>query len=66
MIRGSLEVTFPKLNHFWLDSGLLGFYQLLNGQDGIAVVKQDNGVTLRGAEEDIRSALTHAYDYCLN
>lgn len=59
----AIEVTFPKLNHFWLDSGLLGLYELLHEvENGAAVTLDDRKLTMRGKEEAIEAALASAYD----
>lgn len=58
-----LELTFPKLNHFWLDSGLLGLYELLRGGKARSLVTlEDSTMTLRGSEQEIEAALDGAYD----
>jgi len=57
------EVTFPKLNHFWLDSGLLGLTVLLKEIEAdIELVVSDAGLTLRGTEKVIQDTLGKAYD----
>jgi len=56
-----LELTFPKLNHFWLDSGLLGLYELLH-EGKVPVTLDDSAMTLRGEEREIEAALDGAYD----
>jgi len=59
----AIEVTFPKLNHFWLDSGLLGLYELLHeAENGTLVTLDDSKLTMRGKEEAIEAALASAYD----
>lgn len=60
----SIEITFPKLNHFWLDSGLLGLAVMLKDIDNSGVEKtiSDNGLTLAGTESDIQDLLQRAYD----
>ena len=58
-----IEITFPKLNHFWLDSGLLGLTVMLKEvASGIDKVVNDEGLTLRGTEKEIQEALKKAYD----
>lgn len=58
-----IEITFPKLNHFWLDSGLLGLAVTLKAVDS-SVEKNisDKGLTLIGTESEIQEALEKAYD----
>src|SRR5450759_3627115 len=59
----AIEVTFPKLNHFWLDSGLLGLYELLHeAENGTLVTLDGSKLTMRGKEEAIEAALASAYD----
>ena len=58
-----IEVTFPKLNHFWLDSGLLGLYELLHGvENGSLITLDEMGVTIRGDQDAVVAALGRAYD----
>ncbi len=58
----SIEITFPKLNHFWLDAGLLGLSVLLNDMHGEAKrTINDDGLSLKGTENDIKTALDGAY-----
>lgn len=58
-----IEITFPKLNHFWLDSGLLGLTVMLNEfNSSIEKTINDMGLTLRGTEGEIQKALEKAYD----
>lgn len=58
-----VEITFPKLNHFWLDSGLLGLNIMLNEVDSsIDKTSNEGGLTLKGTEVEIQEALKKAYD----
>lgn len=58
-----MEITFPKLNHFWLDSGLLGLTVMLNEVDSsIEKTISNKGLTLIGTENEILDALEKAYD----
>ena len=58
-----IEIKFPKLNHFWLDSGLLGLTIMLSEIDtDIEKIIGDTGLTLKGPENAIQSALEKAYD----
>jgi len=62
-----IEITFPKLNHFWLDSGLLGLIIMLEEVDNSIEKKiSDKGMTLIGAESEIQKALEKAYDLLVN
>jgi len=57
------EITFPKLNHFWLDSGLLGLLVMLREvESDVEKVVNDSGLTLKGAETSIQNTLERAYD----
>ena len=57
------ELTFPKLNHFWLDSGLLGLTVLLKEIEAdLELVVSDAGLTLRGSGDAIQGTLEKAYD----
>lgn len=59
----TIEITFPKLNHFWLDSGLLGLTIMLNEVDSnINKTVNDTGLTLKGTEGEIQEALEKTYD----
>ncbi|MCL0074891.1 hypothetical protein M1N53_01885 [Thermodesulfovibrionales bacterium] len=58
----SVEITFPKLNHFWLDSGLLGLAIMLRGVNcDIEIAESDIGLTLKGPEDAVQDALKNAY-----
>jgi len=57
------ELTFPKLNHFWLDSGLLGLAVTLKAvNSSVEKNLSDKGLTLIGTESKIQEALEKAYD----
>ena len=57
------EITFQKLNHFWLDSGLLGLAVMLKEVDSsIKKNLNDKGLTLIGIESEIQKAIEKAYD----
>jgi hypothetical protein len=59
----TIEITFPKLNHFWLDSGLLGLTAILNEVDSsIDKTVNDTGLTLKGTEVEIQETLEKAYE----
>jgi len=58
-----IKITFPKLNHFWLDSGLLGLEVMLREVDSNIEKKvSEQGLTLEGSEDSIKDALEKAYD----
>jgi len=57
------EVLFPKLNHFWLDSGLLGLYELVREtHDDVTSTLSDDGLTIKGDYDAVEAALNRAYD----
>ncbi len=57
------ELTFPKLNHFWLDSGLLGLTVLLKEiEPDLELVVSDAGLILRGSGDAIQGTLEKAYN----
>ncbi len=58
-----IDLKFPKLDHFWLDSGLLGLAVLLKEVgSSIDYTVSDEGLTLKGNENTIRKALEKAYE----
>jgi len=57
------EIHFYKMNHFWLDSGLLGLAVILKElKPEIKMIINDAGLTLGGTEDALRDALKRAYD----
>lgn len=63
----SIEITFPKLNHFWLDSGLLGLTALLcEVESDIEKEVSNAGLKLKGTEQAIQDALEGAYKLLIN
>jgi len=57
------EITFPKLNHFWMDSGLLGLVVLLKEiETDIEITVSNAGLTLKGTEEMMQDSLERAYE----
>jgi len=63
----SIKVTFPKLNHFWLDSGLLGLEVLLREVDSdIQKTVSEDGLTLMGSGDEIQNALNKAYELLID
>ncbi len=64
-----IEICFPKTGHFWIDEGLLGFYELasqeLPDKANVSVAIDDKGVTVKGTEEDIQSYLQAIYTVLL-
>ena len=62
-----IEVSFPKLNHFWLDSGLLGLSVPVTELDSdVERTISDSGVTLKGTEDGVKTILNAAYDLLIS
>lgn len=68
--KETIELSFPKLNHFWLDSGLLGLYRISEelGTDkwNVSVRLDSNKVFFEGRIEDIDAALQENYNVLLH
>lgn len=63
----SIEVAFLKLNHFWLDSGLLGLTVLLREVDNdIEKTIGEEGLKLKGSADAVQKALENAYGLLIN
>lgn len=62
----SVEISFPKLNHFWLDSGLLGLVMLRGIESDVEKMVSDTGLTLKGTEDAIQNALEKAYELLID
>jgi hypothetical protein len=64
-----MEVKFPKLNHFWMDSGLLGLYQIANdeksGEMGVEIKLNDDGVSFKGTEASLETFFYKTYESLL-
>lgn len=65
-----IDLHFPVLHHYWMDSGLLGFYILANdaheSHPEIEFQADENGVYLRGTGDDLETFLTEVYDILLD
>jgi hypothetical protein len=65
----SVEIIFPKLNHFWMDAGLLGLYRLAqkeqSKESGVEIFLDASGVSFKGSENNIQSFLQKTYDRLL-
>lgn len=61
----SMELRFPKLNHFWLDSGLLGLYRILDELNSIdmnvTIGIGGDAVVLNGSIESMDALLRESY-----
>lgn len=65
--KESIELSFPKLNHFWLDSGLLGLAVLLREVDSdIEKTIGEEGLRLKGSVNVVKKALDEAYELLIN
>ncbi|OHE56122.1 MAG: hypothetical protein A2Z47_13440 [Thermodesulfovibrio sp. RBG_19FT_COMBO_42_12] len=61
-----MELKFPKLNHFWLDSGVLGFYRIARDVVDMESVNikasiSSDGVSLAGTSSDLQSFMDTCY-----
>ncbi len=64
------EVNFPKLNHFWMDSGLLGLYRIAKEEYpeemGVEIELNDNGILFKGTEIDLDKFFHKTYESLLS
>jgi len=61
--NGDIELTFKKLGHFWLDSGLIGLVKMLEEvKTDIQISVSDDKLVLKGTSDDLQSSLEKAYD----
>jgi len=64
-----IEIHFPKLNHFWMDAGLLGLYRIAHKEQfkesGVEINLNDSGVSFKGSEKDVQSFLQKTYNRLL-
>jgi len=57
------ELTFRKLGHFWLDSGLLGLIKMIEDVNSdIQVIISNDKLVLKGSKDNLKSSLEKAYD----
>src|SRR5208283_2053270 len=65
----SIEIHFPKLNHFWMDAGLLGLYRIAQKEkfkeSGVEITLDDTGVSFKGPEKKVQTFLQKTYDRLL-
>lgn len=63
------QVSFPKTGQFWIDEGLLGFYELACQENpdnfNVKITIDEEGVTVKGTEKDIQSFLQAIYTVLL-
>ncbi|HPD85776.1 MAG TPA: hypothetical protein PLS06_00515 [Proteiniphilum sp.] len=59
------EIRFPKIGHFWIDSGLIGFYELASRNDAerysVRLDLDEKGVTVHGDIKNIEKFLQSLY-----
>lgn len=62
------KIVFPKLGHFWLDSGLIGFIKMLKkiNMPNVSVKIMGNDLVLSGPEEDLQLFIENAYELLIN
>ena len=65
-----IEVNFPKLNHFWMDSGLLGLYEIAKNEHleamGIKIYLNEGGILFKGTESNLDSFFHKTYESLLS
>ncbi|WOX55738.1 MULTISPECIES: hypothetical protein [unclassified Methanoculleus] len=70
MTNAVREIHFPKTHHFWMDAGLIGFYELAEQEHpeqwDVSIYLNDTGVTLKGAEDNLQALLEHVYKVLLD
>ncbi|MHC1757077.1 MAG: hypothetical protein AB9861_16880 [Methanosarcina sp.] len=66
----SLEITFPKLSHFWMDSGLLGLYKIAKEENPsemkVEMYLTDEGLTFKGSEDNLTALFNKSYESLLD
>ena len=61
--NGTIELTFKKLGHFWLDSGLVGLIKMLEEvKTDIQISVSDDKLVLKSTSDELQSSLEKAYD----
>ena len=61
--NGDIELTFKKLGHFWLDSGLVGLIKMLEEvKTDIQISVSDDKLVLKSTSDELQSSLEKAYD----
>jgi len=67
--QDAMELRFPKLNHFWLDSGVLGLYKIVKeidaGKFDVAALINCDGIVLSGLPDNIKALLEESYQILL-
>lgn len=66
----SSEITFPKLSHFWMDSGLLGLYKIAKEENPsemeVEMHLTDECLTFKGSEDNLTALFNKAYESLLD
>jgi len=72
MDNDKIDIFFPKLNHFWMDSGLLGFYNIAKEENQPPEVRLElvseetsQGVFITGERQDVEKLLEKTYQELL-
>jgi len=64
-----ITTKFPKLNHFWMDSGLLGLYRISvieqYKESGVEIKLNESGISFIGSEKEVQSFLEKVYSKLL-
>lgn len=65
-----LEINFPKLSHFWMDSGLLGLYNVAKeakpSEIDVEMHLTDDDLVFKGTETNLTALFTKIYESLLN
>lgn len=60
-----LEVNFPKLSHFWMDSGLVGLYKIAKEENSpetnVEIQLTDDCLTFKGPETNLTTLFEKTY-----
>jgi hypothetical protein len=60
-----VEVNFPKLSHFWMDSGLVGLYKIAKQENSpekeVEIQLTDDGLTFKGLEANLTELFDKTY-----
>jgi hypothetical protein len=58
------QIIFPKLGHFWFDSGLVGLIKMLEkvNLEEVSISINDTGLSIKGASKAIEKVLCQAYN----
>ena len=66
----SLEIIFPKLSHFWMDSGLIGLYKIAKKENSsemeVEMHLTDEGLTFKGTEDNLTALFNKSYEALLD